>query len=184
MIRFSRVTILSALMALGFVSQASAATVRGGVTWLGTYSMPQGTPAASSAFNPAGGGAMLDIVFGRVGLGIGAGYRSRQYTQGGNQTTGLIDGTLAFEIYLGRFIELGLGGYYSYIMSKTQASLAGNDYGALGKLQFNIPLGQKAALVLGGEYHYALSRLTITGGNVTPHDVVGFAGIRFGASGK
>ena len=95
----------------------------------------------------------------------------------------MVGGGGAVVFHLGRFVDLGLGGYYNYILSKSQASLAGTDYGALGRLAFNIPIG-KAALVLGGEYHYALSRMTITGGNITPHDIVGIVGIRFGGGGK
>lgn len=65
----------------------------------------------TGAFNPAGGGITLDFTIGsRFGIGIGAGYLTRGYTQSGAQTASLIDGNLTLELYLGRFVEIAVGG--------------------------------------------------------------------------
>jgi hypothetical protein len=102
----------------------------------------------------------------------------------GQQTLGVIEAPLFFNIRMASFLSINLGGYYALNNFSSRVSYINNqDYGVLGGLEITVPFTQQRALVFGVNYLNGLSNVSNAGGNLALKDVQVYAGLRFGRMG-
>jgi hypothetical protein len=189
------------------------ASLKFSVFGAGNLSNLKDSAAATTVTNSAklnfGGGAQFEIMFGQVvGLEFGGIYLGRKFSQTDSTVPITLESTytyvqipLQLRFWLGRFVTLGVGGYYAIPVGDIKFSALGiegtstyagaglktSDYGLLGSLGFNIPLGPAVGLMVEGRYAMGLQDLNVTAnpaGTVKWSDIQFLAGLRFGMMSK
>jgi len=151
----------------------------------GTYSMPVGTPTATRTFGYPGGGLNLNIHLGtKVAFQLGGHYATRVVTTDAAYTSKYVSGNAGFKLMLSRGFAFIVGGYYNRYFTDP-FSLTGTDYGLSGGIGLTVPMGSSVGLYISPMYHYSLSTLAYgAASTLTPHEIVGFAGLIFGGGSK
>jgi len=154
-----------------------------GLDLLGAAVMPMatGSPTPTGRISIPGGGANLRFRLGsRVSFEVGANYLSRTYAAaGGGGTVGLLNYPVGLQLMLARFFFIEGGGYYNLYLTNPR-SLTGADIGLFGGAGIRVPFSPSFALQVNAQYHYALTTLTYTGGSLSAHEAVAFAGFSIG----
>lgn len=166
---------------------AQAAGVR--VSLLGNMLYPWPIVGASATVQSTGnlnfgGGSEVDLMFGSMfGVSVGGHFMQRTLRTTGTMTHQQISIPAQLKLYLGRFFEVGVGGYYALGLN-TIAGFDSNDYGLVGGVGFNIPVTPSFSIKLASRYNYALVDISTAGGTntVNPNNIQVFAGVSFGSS--
>jgi hypothetical protein len=189
------------------------AGLRFSVFGAGTFSSIKNTAAVATTTSSAklgiGGGAQLELMLGQVvGLELGGLYLQRKFSTTDSLLAITAESTFTYvqiplqvRFWLGRFVTLGVGGYYAMGLGDIKSTALGipitttyaaagtktSDYGLLGSLGFNIPLGTSVAILAEGRYAYGMQDLNVTkdpAGTAKWRDMQALIGLRFGMMGK